>query len=184
MEEVQWDRQSFVPKAPPPKGGSSSLLGPVLFVLIVSIAGGAAYLYIKNNGIPEMGIEASPQAQTNEVMARLDEMSARLEQLEKRLRVSPPTRTEASSQPSPQGAASSGSPVRPAPGANRAAPSASASTQYASPPPPRSSTPPAVAAPVPSNSSSRDLSGLQGELTSNREAWEATANRLGDAVGE
>ena len=25
---------------------------------------------------------------------------------------------------------------------------------------------------------------MQGELTSNREAWEATANRLGDAVGE
>ena len=87
MEEVQWDRQSFVPKTPPPPGGSSSLLGPVLFVLVISLVGGAAYLYIKNNGIPEMGIQPSPQAQSNELMTRLDEMNARLEQLEKRLRV-------------------------------------------------------------------------------------------------
>ena len=183
MEEVQWDRQSFVPKTPPPPGGSSSLLGPVLFVLVISLVGGAAYLYIKNNGIPEMGIQPSPQAQSNELMTRFDEMNARLEQLEKRLRVSPPAKS-AASQDAPTGAASPGSPARPVPGATRAAPSAYASSPYSSPPPPRSSTSPPVATPVPSNLSSRDFSGLQGELTSNREAWEATANRLGDAVGE
>ncbi|MBF8304915.1 MAG: hypothetical protein HW398_103 [Acidobacteria bacterium] len=184
MEEVQWDRQSFAQKAPPPKGGGSSILGPILFVLVVSIAGGAAYLYIQNNGIPEMGIQPSPQVQSNELLARLDEMNERLEQLEKRLHVSPPpSKSSASSQPSSTGAASSGSPARPAPGGNRAATSAYAPTPSSAPPPPRNSTPSPVATPVPSNLPSRD-STLQGELTSNREAWEATANRLGDAVGE
>ena len=184
MEEVQWDRQTFAQKTTPPKGGGSSILGPILFVLAVSIAGGAAYLYIQNNGIPEMGIQPSPQAQSNELLARLDEMNERLEQLEKRLHVSPPpSQSSASSQPSSTGTASSGSPARPAPGGNRAATSAYAPTPSSAPPPPRNSTPSPVATPVPSNSSSRD-STLQGELTSNREAWEATANRLGDAVGE
>ena len=41
-----------------------------------------------------------------------------------------------------------------------------------------------MATPVAPNLSSRDLSAQQGELSSNREAWEATTNRLGDAVGE
>ena len=184
MEEVQWDRQSFVQKTPPPQGGGSSILGPLLFVLVVSLVGGAAYLYVKNNGIPEMGIKASPQAQANELMVRLDEMNERLEQLEKRLRVTPPPRSDASSQPSPKGSAPPGSPARPASGTNRAAPPAYASNQYSSPPPSRTSTPPPMATPVPSNSSSRDFSALQGDLTANRQAWEATANRLGDAVGE
>lgn len=184
MEKVQWDRQAFAQKTPPPQHGGSSILGPILFVLVVSIAGGAAYLYIKNNGIPEMGIQPSPQVQSNELLARLDEMNGRLEQLEKRLHVSPPSsKSSASSEPSPTRAASSGSPARPAPGGNRAATSAYAPTPSSAPPPPRNSTPSPVATPVPSNSSSRD-STLQGELTSNREAWEATANRLGDAVGE
>jgi hypothetical protein len=184
MEEVQWDRQSFAQKTPPPQHGGSSILGPILFVLVVSIAGGAAYLYIRSNGIPEMGIQPSPQAQSNELMARLDEMTERVEQLEKRLRVSPPSKSSAPSEPSPTRAASPGSPARPAPGTNRAATSAYAPTPSSAPPPPRNSTSSAVATPIPSNLPSRDNSALQGELTSNREAWEATANRLGDAVGE
>lgn len=179
MEEVQWDRQSFVPKTPPPRKEGSSILGPILFVLAISVAGGAGYLYIKNNGIPEIGIK--PTSENAELMARLEEMNERLERLEKRLHVSPPARS-ASSQPSATAPASSGPPSRRAPAEPRVAPSVYASTQLSSPPP--SSTPSQFAAPTLPNSSSRDLSALQGELESNREAWEATTNRLGDAVGE
>ena len=180
MEEVQWDRKSFVQKPPPP-GRGSSILGPILFVLVVSVAGGLAYLYIKGNGIPELGVSA--HSETSDLTARLDEMNARLEQLEKRLRASPPPRSADSNRPSAGNSVSSASSSRP---------SSSEARARVTPPTPMSNQPssptvrtasPDVAS-LPSSSVSEELSSSEENLLSNREAWEATTNRLGDAVGE
>ena len=176
MEEVQWDRQSFVTKTPPPRNEGSSILGPLLFVIVVGLAGAGGYLYIKNNGIPQVGIKP----QMSELTTRLEEMNARLEALEKRLRVSPPSRSSATDPPSSSAAAVSGAQI--APSSSRLARAASGPTPFSAGP--QSSASPQAANTLRMNPSSRDMAAVEGELASNREAWEATADRLGDTVGE
>ena len=181
MEEVQWDRQSFVTKPPPPPPRGSSILGPLLFVVVVSLIGAGGYLYVKNNGIPDIGL-APAKSEMSELADRLDEMNARLEQMERRLPVSAPSRPRTLPQDSSATAASSGS-VALRPASRRDGISVAPASSSASSPSPEA-TPPPIADLTPPTPSSSNTPFSQGESASKRDAWEATTNRLGDAVGE
>jgi hypothetical protein len=178
MDEIKWDREAFAQqqqrKAAGP-GLGTSLGGLILLFITIGVVGGGGYWFLKTRGmapsLPEINLPAiggmGGEPSTNE---RLLAMDLRLAEIEKRLNITPPSSTAKSS------TAASGS-TRGNQSSARRQPTPSSATP-AAPPAAASATTPAPAPvlfPTPA---------AQAQAAAQHEAWEATTDRLGMAVGE
>jgi hypothetical protein len=181
MEEVTWDRNSFVTKPPAEPPRRSSIMGPVLFGILLWIAGAGGYFYFKYNGVPRIG---APDSQMTELTARLDDIATRLERLEKRPAAAVrPINSTAPPSPVPAPTGSSSSAVTPA---RRAETVPHPSHQPPAVPPQSTPSSAEVSRTLQSSAGAPSAAqpSLESELASHRDIWEATTNRLGEAVGE
>ena len=170
MEENELDRELFVASRDRPPQ-SSSWGGVVLLLAVVGLVGFVGYKYVEANGIPDFGRDAK----LAHIARKLNEIEERLDRLEKRRKTSSaesapdPARTE----PAPPGFSSSPSVAQTSSrvfvvGKRLTGDSAGANPAY-----------------------DKRLSGLEenfgslrGDVRGNREAWEATTDRLAEAVGD
>ena len=170
MEEVKWDREAFAQQQHHRPAGPSlgaSLGGLILLFITIGVVAGGGYWFLKTRGmapsLPEFNLPAiggiGGQSETDE---RLLAMDLRLAEIEKRLQIAPP---KPASKPSNQGS------IRPP--ATTASKTASSAASAANPATPTLPAPALFATP-----------GSQNEEVAQREAWEATTDRLGMAVGE
>jgi hypothetical protein len=175
MEEVRWDREAFVQQQQQRAGGSgsgASLGGVVLFIITLGILGGGVYWYLTTQGLarelPQISLPLIGNSKSADLAKRFDELDARLAQIEKRLNIPP----------APKANTSSASSARPTQRATAPRPAASAS---------QGSSRPAGSGPVsttPLAAASAPAGGPDPEMMATREAWEATTDRLGMAVGQ
>ena len=179
MEEVRYDREAFVQQQQRPSGSGPgpSLGGVVLFVLTLGILGGGVYWYLTTQGLasrlPEIKLPVIASLQSADLAKRFDELDARLAQIEKRLNIPPAVKPDAS------GSASS-RPVQRASAPRSSAPRSSASASQASRAPAAAG--PASTTPLAASPAAR--TDPNPEMVAAREAWEATTDRLGMAVGQ
>lgn len=174
MEEVRWNREAFVQQQQQRPGGSGqgpSLGGVVLFVITLGVLGGGVYWYLTTQGLarelPRISLPSIGNSQSADLAKRFDELNARLAQIEKRLNIAP----------APGASTNSGS-ARPAQRSSAPRPAGSAARAASAP---AASAPSSTAAPaaVPAPPAGPDP-----EAIAAREAWEATTDRLGMAVGQ
>lgn len=169
--EPEFDRQAFVSKRDRSREPSGSFV-PLLFLVGIGLLGVAGFLYVRTNGIPALG---ASEPDLSQVIARLEGIEQRLAELEKR-------RSAASAKSAD--APTENTPAIPAP-----PPSAESLGRTSGPPPAVSSRPepPAPGAPA-GERNLRELqkqySGLRTDVTANREAWDASTERLGRVAGE
>ena len=173
MEEDKFNRQAFVRQGGEPPRTGSSMAGPLFLVALICLVGFGGYMYVKAyglpEGIPDIGVGESHLAQIAE---RLEELETRLVRMENRQKVSP------SPAPSTEKPALTNTPASVSP--------SSSPSQF---PATSRQTPDSSAAPSPTKETpvlrlQQELSSVQSDIAANQEAWEATADRLGDAVGE
>ena len=172
MAGIEFNRDVFAPSATPGVFQGRSvihLLGPLFLLLAVALVGLIAYkVYLVNDRNSEV---AAANAQVQALQEQLAEMQKRMETLEKH-------RKSAAAEVAPAPSVTKPAP-EPAPRVRTVYKVASASVVPAqSKPASTKSTLPAPAAPSgPSNAE------IAGEVAANREAWQATTNRLADVVG-
>jgi hypothetical protein len=170
-EEVRWDREQFVQQQQQnkrqAKGLGLSIVGLFLFVITMGVLGGGAYWYLKSQGmaasmpsLPEINLPALISSEPSEEEVTLAKLDERLAQIEKRLGITPPGQKPPATAPRPASARSSQT-------ASRTAPA-----------------PAAAAAPPPALTASTVQPASNADPNADREAWEATTDRLGMAVGE
>jgi len=169
---IDFDRQVFV-QSESPVARPALPIGGILFavVIIAAIAFAAVKLLpgLMRGSDPET---SSDQALTN-IDQRLTGIEQRLERLEAGRRSAPVPATEKSSQP--KDASPSGESTRTVYQISPAPPQAAHAT-------PGSAADPAVAQRL--SSIQRGLGALQSNETENRDAWQATTNRLADMAGQ
>jgi len=171
MEEIKWDREAFAKQQRVAGPGPGFSLGGILLLFItVGVVAGGGYWYLKTRGmapnLPEINLPSLGSLNPGGTNERLETMELRLEQIEKRLNI-----TTSNTAPKPNAArttaASSGprttdAPLRRATGSLPADPA---------------TLKPSVADATASATAAR-------EQVASREAWAATTDRLGMAVGE
>jgi len=174
MEEARWDRESFVQQQQQRSGGPKlgpSLGGVVLFIITLGILGGGVYWYLTTQGLakelPQISLPSLGISKSDDLAKRFDDLDARLAQIEKRLNIPP----------APKVNTSSSSPARPAQRATAPRPATRASQASSAPASGPVSASPLAAASAPA-------AGPDPEMIATREAWEATTDRLGMAVGQ
>jgi hypothetical protein len=161
MAGIEFDRQSFVRTGQPNRGSALPVIGLLIVALAIGGAGYISYkLIVSAPSAPTPAEDVQVLDQMRQQIAKFDE---RIEELEKyRKSVARETRAV------PQKPEISG-PVRPTgPGYQLNAQSALASQSTS-----RDS----------SGSVSRKVAAFAAETAANREAWQATTNRLADVVG-
>jgi hypothetical protein len=172
---IDYDREVFAPSADPASSGNPSLRGIfILFASIVAIValGFLGYKIIAQSEISGSGADSRILAQVDQ---RLSAIEQRLEQVEKEnhrrsLVVPAPT------------------PKNDAPPASNSSSSTAAQPKYrVSPTPAQQSRP--VSATDPATQSKiaglqQGLGALKNDTTANREAWQATTNKLSDVAGQ
>jgi hypothetical protein len=144
-------------------------------VVAILGAGYAAYRILGSGPSPEISAET---AQLNRTAARLDDIERRLATMEERL---------SEPKPAAPAAAAKAEPAKTAAPAN-AAPRAPLRVRVSPPPKPQLE-PPASSQPAPDLNALRDegeqaLRTLRGDVAATRQEWAATADRLGNVVGE
>ncbi len=173
MEEDKFNRQAFVKQRSEPPRTGSSMAGPLFLVALVCLVGFGGYMYVKAYGlpagIPEIG-GADPQLAL--IAEKLEEIETRLVRMENRQKVSP------SPAPAAEKPALTNTPASVSPSSSPSQlPAMSKQT-------PDSSAAPSPIKEAPLLSLQQELSSVQSDIAANQEAWEATTDRLGDAVGE
>ncbi|HEY4682028.1 MAG TPA: hypothetical protein VIH17_02115 [Candidatus Acidoferrales bacterium] len=172
MDETKIDRQVFVTQRGNSPRPAASIVGPLLLVAVLGVVGFTGYRYVRANGIPEIGGGNPDRAQ---IVKKLEEIEKRLDQLEKRRKTAAPESATAAAKTEP--AVTKSLPSLPAsPPPSRAL---SISRQPASTP---AATNPATDSRL--SKLQQEVNTFQSDVAANREAWEATSNRLGDTVGE
>ena len=203
-----FDRQVFVKKNQMEKPPSRSPLpGGLVLLLVAALSAFATYRYVKAGG--KSPSNPADKAQIAELQTKLKAMQDHVQELEKRRRAARTTRASSDVKPTNTSSATreqlltgkeptrAGNPATTqltvptnAAGAtsdpsfpNRAA---SAAPPPATPPaqaaqPAAQTKPPVTGSPAISN---KELSALKGNVAATHEEWQATANRLGNVVGE
>lgn len=176
MGGFEFNRRDYVQPKPaePPPGPSFSITGPLILLVVVVVGGLVAYKFLKSGVWAEAG---NANAQVAQISQRLDGIENRLNQLERRRRPSAPEPAPAAPKQEPDKASS-----RPSP------PPAQTNYRFYPAPEPR----PATSSPPQSSSEGsqvsqqqhKELESLRSDVTSTREEWQATTDRLGNVVGE
>jgi hypothetical protein len=176
---IDYDRQAFVPPAQQPAAAPSPagiffFLVAVAAVLVLGFIGYKTLMPNGNSG------SAAQLRTLNEMQQRLSAVEERLAQAEKENR-------RRASVAQPAATANKEEPPSPAQSSNRSAP---ARTAYQVSVSPRLPQPPRVVA-VPDPATAQKIAGIQqglgalrNDTTANREAWQATTDKLSDVVGE
>jgi hypothetical protein len=142
-----------------------------LAVVIAGLGGFVVYRLVRSGGGGDPG---STNADLAQIEQRLDAIEHRLDQVEKRRKASSPEPVAPAPKEEPAKVAPSPPPPR-------------IIYRISPPPEPRPVAPPTKSSPDGSQVSQRqqkELDSLRGDVSSTRQEWEATTNRLGDVVGE
>jgi hypothetical protein len=170
MAGIEFNRDVFSSSTQSSPQGRSllHLLGPLFLLLTVALVGLIAYkVYLVNDRNNEV---AAANAQVQELQQQLADMQKRMETLEKH-------RKPAAAEVAP--ASSSTKETASAPRVRTVYKVASGSVL----PPQTKPTPPNNPTPVVNAPSGPSNEEIAGEIAANREAWQATTNRLADVVG-
>jgi len=205
-----FDRQVFVKKNPaqPPPLSQSLLPGGLVLVLVAALSAFATYRYVKAGGTAPSN--SADKAQIEQLQSKLKTMQARLDELEKRRHPSPAKRVAGNVKPG-NAKPAAGKPTNPLLAESAPHPSGHVTTiahhstvhaavngQHSTVSATASDAPhnaPAAAVQQPSPehkvllaktqpAPNKELSVLQGNLAASHDEWRATANRLGNVVGE
>lgn len=173
MGGFDFERPSFVQAGTnePPHRQPSSVAKPLIVLLLAAVAAFAVYRLLKVSEVPDVA-QNSPEVP--EMEQRVEELEHRLDQIEKRRRVwgaeaAPAAGKQASQKPKSAPA------VAAAPASDLISPPPE--PQPVSPPTPQSSQDSSTA-------KQKDIISAGPEVSSTQEGWEATADRLGNVVGE
>ena len=176
MGGSQFDRKSYMPgEVPSPPVHVQDRLTYVLAVVAILGAGYAAYKIIGSGRAPEVSSDA---AELTRAAARLDEIEHRLDAMEQEIKATKPAAPAVAAKAQP---ARTATPVASAPSARllvRVSPAANPQPVPAAPP-----------RPAPDLHALREegeqaLSSLRSDVTATQQQWAATADRLGNVVGE
>ena len=168
---IEYDREAFIPAADAMSDGNPSLRG--VLVLLASIAAIAALAFLGYKIVAQS--DASGSVADSRVLSQLDQ---RLSGIEQRIEQIEQENHRRGYTPAAQPAKSD--PPAPSTSANASAPPA-----YRVIPTPRPR--PAAADPATQNKIAglqQGLGALQNDTTANREAWQATSNKLADVAGQ
>lgn len=168
MEDEKFDRQAFVVQRPGPPREPPALLRLLAPLTLLGIVGVGGYLFYQ---YATSGTSAfvSGQGEAGQILQRLDELEDRLARLEKRRKIEPAT---SKAEPAPAGkVVTPASARRPGEVVLSVGPRREGA---------------GGAANAPANPASHAALGVGSDPgeTANREAWEATSERLVDVVGE
>jgi hypothetical protein len=176
MGGSQFDRKSYMPsEVPRPPVHVQDRLTYVLAVVAILGAGYAAYKILGSSAPPEVSAETAELTRT---AARLDDIEHRLDTMEHELKAPRPAAPAVAAKAEP---ARNAPPVASAP----SAPVRVRVSPPANPQPDSSATP----QPAPDLNAVREegeqaLSSLRSDVTATQQQWAATADRLGNVVGE
>ena len=162
------------PREPERQSAFSSvteLARPLLAVAVVGLVVFAGYKLLKSTSAPSE--PAASDAQVAQIGQRLDDLERRLEQLEKKPRAF--KEVPAAAAPSPLIAPAAAKPVPPNSGLAFSRPVIALST---------SSSSPASPSPAGDSTQKNDLTSARAAVASGQQQWAATADRLGNVVGE
>jgi prefoldin subunit 5 len=169
MAGIEFDRQVFAPATESPRKAPPQLLGAVLLILALGLAGIVGYKVFTQ--VSQSSSTAAANAHVEQLQQQLADSQKRVEELEKR------HKSAKAQAPVPA--------VDPPPVAKNPAPArtvyriAAASALPPQRPAPAAVTPPAPAAVIPNP----NTAAIQSELAANHQAWQATTDRLADVVG-
>jgi len=174
MGGFQFDRKSYIPgEVPPPPVHLQDRLTYVLAIVAILGAGYAAYKILGSGPAPDMSVDAAELARTT---AKLNEIERRLDVMEERLNAPKPAAPAVAVKAEP---------------AKTAAPAGSAPLLRVrnSPPSQPQAAPPAAPQPAPDVNALREegeraLSSIRSDVAATQQQWAATADRLGNVVGE
>jgi len=176
MGGLQFDRKSYMPgEVPRPPVHVQDRLTYVLAAVAILGAGYAAYKILGSSPAP---VVSADTAELTRTAARLDEIERRLDSMEQQIKTPKPAAPAVAAKAEP---ARTATPVASAPSAplrGRVSPAAK--------PQPEPSAPPQ---PAPDLNAFREegehaLSSLRSDVTATQQQWAATADRLGNVVGE
>jgi len=176
MGGLQFDRKSYIPpEAPRPPAQVQDRLTYVLAALAILGAGYAAYKILGSGPAPDISGET---AELNRTAARLTDIEHRLDAMEARLDAPKPEAPAVAVKAAPAKT------VAPA----ASAPAAPVHVRVSAAPKPQ---PEPTAAPQPApdinalrEEGERALSSIRSDVTATQQEWAATADRLGNVVGE
>lgn len=168
---IEYDREAFIPAADAMSDGNPSLRG--VLVLLASIAAIAALAFLGYKIVAQS--DASGSFADSRVLSQLDQ---RLSGIEQRLE-------QIEQENHRRGYAPAAQPAKSDPPAASTSANAAAPPAYRVTPTPRPR--PAAADPATQNKLAglqQGLGALQNDTTANREAWQATSNKLADVAGQ
>ena len=168
MAGIDFDRQVFVPTNPPQTRSTAQLLGPVVLALaLLAIALVGYKIFVANSQNNDV---AAANTQVQQLEQQLNDMQKRLDTLEKHRK---PVLVETPSVPVPVVSPTLAHPPRTVYRVAAASVQPPQAKTFSSTPEARANTVAGAVAP----------SEIAGAVAENREAWEATTNRLADVVG-
>jgi len=176
MGGSQFDRTPYIPgEVPRPPAHVQDRLTYVLAVVAILGAGYAAYKILGSSPAPEVSADTAELTRT---AARLDEIERRLDSMEQQIKAPKPAAPAVAAKAEP---ARTATPVASAP----SAPLRVRVPPATKPQPVPSATP----QPAPEINALREegehaLSSLRSDVTATQQQWAATADRLGNVVGE
>lgn len=172
---IEYDREAFVPASTQSANARNSMTSMLLTVVAVVAAGGLSYFgyrAVTQPAAASVPANAAMVAKLQQQLAADEERLDRLEQESHRLALGQSLANN--KQPSAPAVADNSAP-KPAPTTRVIYQVAAAGTQPAAPDP-------AVAQRM--NGMQQNLGTLKSDAAANKEAWEATTNRLADVVGQ
>ncbi len=174
MGGSQFDRKSYMPaEVPPPPAHVQDRLTYVIAVVAILGAGYAAYKILGSGPAPQVSADSAELTRT---AARLDEIEHRLDAMEQQVKAPRPAALAVAAKAARTAAPVASAPS--APGRVRVTPAVQ--------PQPESSSPPQTAPDL--NALRQDgeqaITSLRSDVTATQQQWAATADRLGNVVGE
>jgi hypothetical protein len=182
MSDFDVDRQSFIrsKETEPQPQPRSPIIGPVFLLAVLAIVGVVGYKILSSS---EALNNSKSDAAIVQIGQRLDAMEKRLDQVEKRRRT-----TSAGSSTTTEESETVRSSSRPIPNtASAAAGALAAPPGYRISPQPKTQSDPSpqpTSAADLSSKTEKEVASSQPDPSPGKEEWEATADRLGNVVGE
>ncbi len=170
MAGIDFDRKAFVPAAEPAPRPQARVLGSLLLVIGLAALGFLGFKLLADSR--QSAAAATNSQSLDALQQQLTKMEKRLEQLERRRKVSP---QESDAPPSNSSAKAPAEKSAPTKTVYTVVPANGSKAQT---PPVPLSEPPALPSRTPSPSPSANQT-----ATADREAWQATTDRLADVVG-
>lgn len=170
-----YDGRMYMPQPRGPEresalSAAAAVAKPLLAVAVVALVVYAGYKLLKPTSAPSE--PAASDAQAAQMGQRLDDLERRLDQLEKKPRVF--KEVSAPAAPSPAMAPTAAKPVPPNSRLTFSRPAIALSN----------SSSPANPSPAGDSTEKNDLNSARAAVASGQQRWEATADRLGNVVGE